>query len=105
MSTLINDLQIKTQTSGFASPAETYVKKRLDLNELIINDVFTTFYFRYSGPKVFDINQDDILVVDRSEVPKQGDLVILTDKTFFKVREYNGQENIWGKITWVLNKK
>ena len=28
-------LEIKTKTTGFGSPAETYVNKRLDLNGLI----------------------------------------------------------------------
>lgn len=105
MSTMSKTLSIKTQTSGFASPAEVYVDKRLDLNELIVKDVYTTFYFRYSGPKVFDIEQGDIVVVDRSEVPKGGDLVVLTEKNHFKIREYKGQTNLWGKISWTLKKR
>lgn len=105
MSTTTKTLSIRTQTSGFASPAEVYVDKRLDLNDLIVKDVYSTFYFRYSGPKVFDIEQGDVVVVDRSEFVKHGDLVILTDKNHFKVREYNGQENVWGKISWTLKKR
>jgi len=99
------ELHIKTKTTGFASPAESYVDKRLDLNELIIHNVYSTFYFRYSGPEVFGIKQGDVLVIDKSIQPENGDLVILTDKTFFKLREYKGQDNLWGKVTWVLNKK
>ena len=76
MATLFDQLEIKTETSGFASPAETYVDKRLDINELIINDVYSTFYFRYKGPKHFNIQQDDVVVVDRSVTPVEGDLVI-----------------------------
>lgn len=105
MSTLTESLLIKTQTSGFASPAETYVSKRLDLNDLLVNDVYTTFYFRYSGPKVFGVKQGDVIVVDRSETPTEGDLVVLTEKSYFAIREYKGQENLWGKITWILNKQ
>lgn len=100
-----NPIHIKATTTGFASPAETYVDKRLDLNDLIVKDFYTTFYFKYSGPNVFGIHQGDVIVVDRNEEPKEGDLVILTDKTFFKIREFKGQKNLWGKITWVLNKK
>ncbi len=96
---------IKTKTSGFASPAEVYVDKRLDLNDLVVKDVYTTFYFRYSGPNVFDVEQGDVIVVDKGQEPNEGDLVILTDKTFFKLREYKGQENLWGKVTWVLKQK
>lgn len=99
------ELHIKTKTTGFASPAESYVDKRLDLNELIIQNVYSTFYFRYSGPEVFGVQQGDVLVIDKSIQPENGDLVVLTDKTFFKLREYKGQDNLWGKVTWVLNKK
>ena len=100
-----NPIHIKATTTGFASPAETYVDKRLDLNDLIVKDFYTTFYFKYSGPNVFGIHQGDVIVVDRNEEPKEGDLVILTDKTFFKIREFKDQKNLWGKITWILNKK
>lgn len=96
---------INTKTSGFASPAETYVDKRLDLNELIVKDIYSTFYFKYSGPNVFGVKQGDVVVVDRSVTPNTGDLVILTDKTFFKLREYKGQDNLWGKVSWVISKR
>jgi len=99
-----NPIQINATTTGFASPAETYVDKRLDLNELIVKDIYTTFYFKYSGPEVFGVKQGDTLVIDKSEEPKTGDLVVLTEKTFFKLREYKGQNNIWGKVTWILKK-
>ena len=99
---IADNLIIKSQTTGFASPAESYIDKRLDLNDLIVKDVYSTFYFRYSGPNVFNVTQNDVLVVDRSEYPKKGDLVILADKNYFKVREFSGQNNLWGKITWIL---
>jgi DNA polymerase V len=99
-----NPIQIKATTTGFASPAETYVDKRLDLNDLIVKDHYTTFYFKYSGPSVFGINQGDTIVIDRTEDPKDGDLVVLTEKTHFKLREYKGQKNLWGKVTWILKK-
>ena len=104
MLTHYNPIEINTKTTGFASPAETYVDKRLDLNDLIVKDHYTTFYFKYSGPTVFGINQGDTIVIDRTEDPKDGDLVILTEKTHFKLREYKGQKNLWGKVTWVLKK-
>jgi SOS-response transcriptional repressor LexA len=87
MSTETKELRIKTRTSGFASPA------------------YTTFYFRYSGPSVFGVNQGDVLVIDKSLVPDSGDLVVLTESNHFKLREYQGQTNVWGKVSWVLNKR
>ena len=91
---MVDNLVIKTNTSGFASPAEVYVDKRLDINELIIKDVYSTFYFRYSGPKVFGIKQNDVVVVDRSEIPNEGDLVVLTENSYFAIREFKGQNNL-----------
>jgi len=38
-------IEVKTKTTGFGSPAETYVDKRLDLNDLIPMDIMTTYYF------------------------------------------------------------
>ena len=96
------DLNIKAQTTGFSSPAETYVDKRLDLNELVVKNIYTTFYLRYSGPKVFGLDDGDVLVIDKSMDPKEGDMVVVVHDKLFKVREYNYQDNVWGKVTWVL---
>jgi len=71
-----NTIQINATTTGFASPAETYVDKRLDINDLIVKDHYTTFYFRYSGPTVFGVNQGDTIVIDRGEEPKGGDFYL-----------------------------
>ena len=104
MQTMHKELSIGSRTTGFASPAESYVDKRLDLNDLIVKDVHTTFYFQYEGPEVLGVKNGNILVIDRSSQPKGGDLVVLTDKTYFKIREYEGQPNLWGKVSWVLKK-
>jgi DNA polymerase V len=98
-------LKIKTSTTGFASPAESYVDKRLDLNDLIVQDIHSTFYFRYKGPKTLGVDTDDVLVIDRATEPKQGDLVVLTDKLCFKIRPYENQKNLWGRVSWILKKK
>ena len=104
MSTISKELNIKSRTTGFASPAESYVDKRLDLNDLIIQNVHTTFYFRYMGPNTLGVKTGNILVLDRSIEPTEGDLVVLTDKQCFKIRKYEGQENVWGRVSWILNK-
>ena len=98
------ELVIKTRTTGFASPAESYVDKRLDINELIINNIHTTFYFRYMGPDSLGVKKGSILVIDKSLEPQIGDLVVLTESSHFKIRQYEGQTNLWGKVSWILNK-
>jgi DNA polymerase V len=97
-------LNIKTTTTGFASPAESYVDKRLDLNELIIKNIHTTFYFKYKGPNTLGVKTNDVLVIDRETEPEENDLVVITDKSCFKIRKYEGQENVWGRVSWILQK-
>lgn len=104
METTTKKLNITSRTTGFASPAESYVDKRLDLNELIVNDIHTTFYFRYMGPDTLGVKKGNILVIDKAQEPEEGDLVVLTERDHFKIRKYEGQNNLWGKVSWVLNK-
>ena len=104
MKTIEKELNIKTRTTGFASPAESYVDKRLDLNELIVSDLKSTFYLKYGGVDTLGVKKGNVLVVDRSEEPKEGELVVIVDDTCMKIRKYEGQKNLWGKVTWVLNK-
>lgn len=104
MSTIHQELSIGSRTTGFASPAESYVDKRLDLNDLIVQDLHTTFYFQYKGPNTLGVKTGNILVIDRSIEPGDGDLVVITDKECFKIRKYEKQVNVWGKVSWILNK-
>jgi SOS-response transcriptional repressor LexA len=97
-------IQIKTKTTGFGSPAETYVDKRLDLNELIPFDVMTTYYFKYAGESKLGVLTGDILVVDKSIPPENGDLILLKEDNI-KLDYYQNQSNIWGTITWILSQK
>lgn len=98
-------LDVKTRTTGFASPAETYTTKRLDLNDLLIEDVYSTFYLKYKGPSTLGVPTDSILVVSKAEDPEVGDLCVLTESNHFKIRKFSGQSNVFGKVTWVLTKK
>lgn len=98
------DLLINTRTTGFASPAETYTTKRLSIDELVIKDAYTTFYFVYKGPNFEGIKKDDILVVDRSILANQGDLIVVVENDSFKIKKYSGDDNFWGKIEWTIKK-
>jgi len=97
-------LKIKTETTGFGSPAKDYVDKRLDLNQLINQDIMTTYFFRYAGEEKNNIHPGDIMVVDRSVDPQKNDLII-TNKETLKVEEYSNQEKVWGTITWILSQR
>lgn len=98
------DLTINTKTTGFRSPAESYVTKRLDLNDLIVYDQYTTFYFKYEGVSKWGVDTGDILVLDRSVHPTDGDLVLVS-KENIELEIYTKGIEIWGVITWTLSQK
>lgn len=64
--------------AGFPSPANDYVEKNLDLNELMIQKPAATFFVRAQGDSMLGagIHTNDILVVDRSIEPVSGKIVI-----------------------------
>ena len=64
--------------AGFPSPADDYVEKTLDLNDLLIQKPAATFFVRAEGESMLGagIHPNDILVVDRSIDPVVGKVVI-----------------------------
>ena len=64
--------------AGFPSPADDYVEKTLDLNELLVQKPAATFFVRAQGESMLGagIHPNDILVVDRSIEPVSGRIVI-----------------------------
>lgn len=47
-------LYLSAISAGFPSPAEDYVDKRLDLNELLIRNLAATFFVRVDGDSMRD---------------------------------------------------
>lgn len=115
--------------AGFPSPAEDYVEKQLDLNELIIQHPAATFFVRVEGESMTDANihSGDILVVDRSIACSNGKIIIAVVNGEFTVKRYlidnDGiylvPENsnypilkiekevdfqVWGVVTYVIHK-
>lgn len=64
--------------AGFPSPADDHLEASLDLNQHLIKHPAATFFVRASGNSMVNagINNNDILVVDRSLEPKHGDIII-----------------------------
>lgn len=64
--------------AGFPSPADDYIEKTLDLNELLVKKPAATFFARAQGESMLGagIHPNDILVVDRSIDPAPGHIVI-----------------------------
>lgn len=65
-------------SAGFPSPADDYIEAALDLNQHLIRHPAATFFVRASGESMVNagIQNNDILVVDRSLEPKHGDIII-----------------------------
>lgn len=74
--------------AGFPSPAEEYLEKSLDLNELVAPRPEATYFVRVSGDSMIGagIHHDDILVVDRSLSPRPGNVVIACVEGEFTVK-------------------
>jgi DNA polymerase V len=64
--------------AGFPSPADDYIEKTLDLNDLLVKKPAATFFVRAEGESMLGagIHPNDILVVDRSIDPVPGKVVI-----------------------------
>lgn len=69
---------LESVPAGFPSPAQDFVEKRIDLNELMIKHPAATYLLRASGESMTDghISNGDLLVVDSAKKPKHGDIVI-----------------------------
>lgn len=71
-------LFLDTVPAGFPSPAQDYIDRALDLNELCIKHPAATFFVRVDGDSMEEagIFDGDILVVDRALEPDHNDIVI-----------------------------
>ena len=64
--------------AGFPSPADDYLETSLDLNKLLVRNPVATFMVRVSGDSMTGagISDGDVLIVDRSEQPAHGKIVV-----------------------------
>lgn len=81
--------------AGFPSLTESWRERPLQLQELIVRDPDTTYYFRVRGQSMRDagIIEADVLVVDRAVEAISGDIVVVTcgDRRLVKRLEYVGE--------------
>lgn len=64
--------------AGFPSPAQDYIDLKIDLNKELISNPSSTFYGRVKGSSMKDagILDGDILVIDKSLEPQDGDTAV-----------------------------
>lgn len=106
-----------------------HLEGKLDLNEHIIKNPPATFFVRVSGDSMIGagIHPDDLLVVDKSEEPKHGKIVIAVINGELTVKRLNMTSSgvqlmpenpnyqpihitsemefqVWGVVTYVIHK-
>ncbi len=75
--------------AGFPSPAQDYIAKRIDLNELLIQHPGSTFYVRAEGDSMMPvINDGDLLVVDRNAEVVNGSTVLACLNNDFCIKQF-----------------
>ena len=89
--------------AGFPSPAEAYEVDVLDFNKDMIRHPDTTFYGRVRGDSMINagICDGDILVIDRSIEPHNGDVVVAYYDNKFTVKFFDNTHIDEGYINLV----
>lgn len=117
--------------AGFPSPADDYIEKELDANELLITNRAATYFVRVRGQSMRGcwIRDGDIAVVDCSITPRRGMIVVAVLDGDMLVKQLDlspsgepmlkpsnaryptitVQEGhdflIWGVVTWSLHRQ
>ena len=79
-----------TVMAGFPSPAEQYVERPLNLNDLLVARPAATYFVRAAGRSMegAGIRDGDLLVVDRSLAPEDGAVVVASVDGEFTVKRF-----------------
>ena len=80
--------------AGFPSPAQDYISEAIDLNSELIAHPAATFYGRVVGDSMSGegIDEGDILVIDKSLDPSNGDLAVCQIDGEFTLKRLNIQK-------------
>lgn len=72
-----------------SQPAQDYVEKRIDLNELLVQHPSATYFVKAAGDSMIDagIDEGDLLVVDSARKAEHGDIVIAAVGGEFTVKK------------------
>ena len=64
---------------GFPSPAESFVERVCDLNDLCISNAEATYFVRVTGDSMIEdrIDEGDVLIVDCSREPNEGKICVV----------------------------
>lgn len=85
-------------SAGFPSPAEDFKEQRLSLDRELIQNKEATFFARVSGQSMVDagLDDNDLLVIDRSLEPKNGKIAVCFLDGEFTVKRLRVENNtVW----------
>ncbi|MCK5848910.1 MAG: peptidase S24 [Caldisericia bacterium] len=99
--------------TGFPSPAKDYMEKSLDLNSKFIKNPISTFIMKVKTGSTADgqISPGDVLIIDRSVMPKEGSPIIAIMDDELKIVYYHPKKwvhtqhtvEMWGTITFIIH--
>ena len=83
-------LMSSTAACGFPSPADDYLDRPLDFNELLVQNPAATFAVRIAGESMTGAGlfPGDVAVVDRSLTPVNGSIVLALIDGEFTIKRY-----------------
>ncbi len=88
--------------AGFPSPAADHTRERIDLAREMTPHPDTTFYAHVEGDSMRDagILDGDVVVVDRSLTPKDGDYIIAYIDNEYTLKEFRMDET--EQCAWLI---
>lgn len=117
-----------TVPAGFPSPADDYLEDRIDLTRELVRNPTSTFLARVRGESMRDagLADGDLILIDRSQLPRAGDMVLAWVDGGFTVKFFhphpsgcllraanpdypdlrvteNEDARVWGLVTHVIH--
>ena len=88
-------LLVNSVSAGFPSPADDYTEQNIDLNEHLIRNPFSTFFLKVQGHSMINsgIQDQDLIIVDKSLIAKTGDIVIAMVDGSFTIKRLDKKNN------------
>ncbi|MDD2436959.1 MAG: translesion error-prone DNA polymerase V autoproteolytic subunit [Massilibacteroides sp.] len=86
--------------AGFPSPAQDFMDLSIDLNKELVKHPASTFYGRVRGDSMIDagIHDGDMLIIDKSLEPRNGDMAICYIDGEFTIKRIRIEK----EIVWLV---
>ena len=77
--------------AGFPSPAEDFTELSINLDQVLVENPPATFMAYAEGDSMINIgiHHGDIVIVDRSLTPREGDVIVAVLEGEFLIKEFS----------------